>query len=294
MSGGAAAEGGGDAMRLGGPIFVDSDDPEVLAKAHRDLGYRAGHTPDGVSLRDGDRVRAIREAYAKHDVVIAETGVWNNLMDRDEEARRRNLEAVVEGLALADEIGSLCCVNIAGGFNEACWDGPERENFSQAAFDLAVENARKIVDAVKPRRAKFSYEMMPHMIPESAGRYLELIRAVDRPAFGVHLDTINAINSPHAYYDTTAVIGECFEKLGRHIVSCHLKDIRMDDCATVRLTEVMVGQGGFDIGSYLKGIAGLPQQPPVMLEHLETAEEYAEARSYVFGLAREIGVSFES
>ena len=26
------------AMRLGGPIFVKSDDPAVLAKAHRDLG----------------------------------------------------------------------------------------------------------------------------------------------------------------------------------------------------------------------------------------------------------------
>ncbi len=281
-------------MRLGGPVFVDSDDPEVLAKAHRDLGYRAAYTPRGVTLGDGARIKAVREAYARHDVVIAETGVWNNLMDPDEEARRKNLEAVVEGLALADELGSLCCVNLAGTFSTTFWAGPHPENFSQAAFDLAVENARKIIDEVRPRRAKLSYEMMPHMIPDSAERYLSLVRAIERPAFGVHLDAVNAINSPYTCYDTTAVIQECFEKLGQHIVSCHLKDIRMEDDITVRLSEVLAGQGGFDIASYLKGIAGLPHQPPAMLEHLETEEQYDRARAHVLAVAKDVGVSFES
>jgi sugar phosphate isomerase/epimerase len=280
-------------MRLGGPVFVKSDDPEVLAKAHRDLGYRAAHTPGGVTVQDGDRVKAIREAFARHDVVIAETGVWNNLMDPDEARRGKNLKAVIEGLALAEAVGALCCVNIAGGFNADFWAGPHVENFSRAAFDLAVENARKIIDEVKPRRAKFTYEMMPHMIPDSASRYLDLVRAIDRPAFGVHLDGVNAINSPYACYNTTAVIEECFEKLGAHIVSCHLKDIRMEDDITVRLTEVLAGQGSFDIASYLKGIAQLPHQPPVMLEHLQSAEEYAQARAHVLGVATEMGVSFE-
>ena len=280
-------------MRLGGPVFAESDDPEVLASAHRALGYRAAYTPRGVTLRDRDRIKAVREAFAKHDVVIAETGVWNNLMDPNEETRRRNLSAVVEGLALAEELGALCCVNIAGGFNAGFWAGPHVRNFSPAAFELAVENARKIIDEVKPRRAKFSYEMMPHMIPDSAERYLELIEAVDRPAFGVHLDAVNAINSPYAYYDTSAVIEQCFEKLGEHIVSCHLKDIRMEDDITVRLTEVLAGQGGFDIASYLKGIAQLPHQPPVMLEHLRTAEEFDQARAHVLRVAKDIGVSFE-
>jgi len=32
---------GGRALRLGGPIFVKSDDPAVLAHAHRALGYCA-------------------------------------------------------------------------------------------------------------------------------------------------------------------------------------------------------------------------------------------------------------
>jgi sugar phosphate isomerase/epimerase len=281
-------------MRLGGPVFVESDDPEVIAQAYREVGYRAAGTPGGLDLKDADRIRAFREAFAKHDVVIAENGVWNNLMEPDEAKRKENVRAVIDGLALADEIGALCCVNIGGGFNADFWAGPHPENFSQAAFDLAVENARAVIDAVKPRTAKFSYEMMPHMIPDSADRYLELIEAVDRPAFGVHLDGVNLINSPYRYADTTGVVRECIEKLGQHVVSCHLKDITMENDITARFAEVLAGRGVFDIAAYLKGIAELPQQPPVLLEHLASEEEYARARAHVLDVAKSIGVSFDT
>jgi len=277
-------------VRLGGPVFVQSDDPEELARAHRALGYRAAYTPGGLSVNDADRISAVREAFKKHHVVIAETGVWNNLMDPDEDVRQRNLRAVTEGLALADQLGALCCVNIAGGFNAKFWAGPHQDNFSQAAFDLAVENARKIIDAVKPKTARFTYEMMPHMIPDSADRYVELIRAIDRPAFGVHLDAVNVMNSPYRYYDTTGVIEECFKKLGEHVVSCHLKDITAEDDVTLRMKEVRAGCGGFDLATYITRIAQLPQDPPVMLEHLKTAEEYDEARRHVVSVAQRLGV----
>ena len=280
-------------MRLGGPVFVESEDPEVLARAHTDLGYRAAYAPGGLKAGDTARIKAAREAFARHDVVIAETGVWNNLMDPNEAARRKNLGAVIEGLALAEELGSLCCVNIGGGFNPDFWAGPHRDNFSQAAFDLAVENARKIIDAVKPKTTKFTYEMMPHMIPDSADRYLALIEAINRPAFGVHLDAVNVVNSPYRYYDVSATIQECFDKLGPYVVSCHLKDIQIEDDITVRLGEVLAGTGGFDIALYLKGIAALPQQPPAMLEHLPSAEDYDQARNYVLSVGQREGISFQ-
>ncbi len=276
-------------MRLGAPVSAAGDDPETLAKAHRELGYRAGYCPE-LSLDDPERIRAVREAFARHDVVIAEVGVWNNLMDPDEERRRGNLKAMTKGLALADEVGALCVVNIAGGFNADRWDGPHPRNLSREAFELAVENARGIIDAVRPKRAKLSYEMMPYMIPDGPDSYLELVEAVDRRAFGVHLDVVNIINSPRRYYDSTALIEECFQKLGPHIVSCHLKDIRLDERLTVHLDEVMVGKGGVDIATYLREVEKLPHQPPVLLEHLRSAEEYEQARRYVVTMARETGV----
>ena len=279
-------------MRLGGPVFIDSDDPAELARAHRALGYRVAFCPE-VSLGDGGRIGAIREAFAEQDVVIAELGVWNNLMDPEEARRRTNLEAMQKGLALAEEVGALCVVNIAGSFNRDNWAGPHPDNYSRKAFELAVANARDIIDAVRPKRAKLTYEMMPFAIPDSADSYLRLMEAVDRPAFGVHLDVVNIINGVDRYFNNAAVIKECFEKLGPHVVSCHLKDVRLGEELTVHLDEVIPGEGDFDIRSYLLEVHKLPHQPPVLLEHLKTKEEYEQAREHVLGLAREIGVDFE-
>ena len=116
-------------IRLGGPSFAKTEDPEELALAHRKLGYRAAYCP-GVALKDTDRIRALSEAFAKHDVVIAEVGRWCNLLDADPEKRRQNLETVTEGLALAEAIGARCCVDIAGSFSTTSWFGPHPDNLS--------------------------------------------------------------------------------------------------------------------------------------------------------------------
>ena len=132
-------------LRLGAPVFERHDDPQELALAHRKLGYRAAYCPSA-TLDDKDRIRDVRQGFARHDVVIAEVGRWCNLLDPDGAKRAENLRKVTEGLALADEIGARCCVDIAGSFNRDVWYGPHPENLSDDFFDAAVENARKIIE----------------------------------------------------------------------------------------------------------------------------------------------------
>ncbi len=189
------AEGGPRPIRLGGPAFAQTKDPEELALAHRKIGYRAAYCPN-VPLTDTDRIRAFATAYAKHDVVIAEVGRWVNLLEADSDKRHKNLQTVTDGLALAEEIGALCCVDIAGSFSPTSWYGPNPDNLSKKHFDASVENARKIIDNVKPKRARFCYEMMGWAWPDSPEHCVKLIKAVDRKSFGAHLDVCNLINSP--------------------------------------------------------------------------------------------------
>ena len=287
----AAAEPRRQPIRLGGPSFAKTEDPEALALAHRNLGYRAAYCP-GVALKDTDRIRAFREAFAKHDVVIAEVGRWCNLLDADSGKRRQNLESVTEGLALAEAIGARCCVDTSGSFSPTSWFGPDPENLSPRAFDAIVENARKIIDAVKPKRARFCYEMMGWALPDSPDSCLKLLKAVDRPAFGAHLDPCNLVNSPEKFYHNTALLNECFDKLGRWLVSCHAKDLTWDVEMNVHFREVAPGKGSLDYATYLKRLAELPQNAPLMLEHLSTAEEYAGAREHIFEVGHQAGLSF--
>jgi sugar phosphate isomerase/epimerase len=280
------------ALRLGGPAFPDSNDPEPLALAHRKLGYRAAYCPN-VALTDTDRIRAYAEAFAKHDVVIAEVGRWYNLLDPDATRRSQNLKRVTDGLALAEAIGALCCVDIAGSYNPTTWYGPHPDNLSQKFFDAIVENARKIIDEVKPKRAKFVYEAMGWSLPDNPDNYVKLIKAIDRPAFGVHLDPCNMVNSPEKFYHNSALLNECFDKLGQWIVSCHGKDLAWETEMNVHFKEVGPGKGSLDYATYLRRLAALPQNPPLMLEHLTSADTYSEAREHVFAVGRQAGLTFE-
>ena len=274
------------ALRLGGPIFLNSEDPVKLAKEHRRLGYSAAYVPN-VDLKDFAKIAAIKKAFTAENVVIAEVGAWVNMLDSDSEKRAKNLTYVTERLALADAVGAINCVNIGGSYNPKQWDGPDPRNITSEYFDATVENVRKVIDAVKPRTTKFSLEMMGWSLPDGPDSYLKFIKAIDRPAFGAHVDIANILNSPERFYNSKAVIDETFKKLGRWITSCHAKDVIGKD---VHLAEAMPGKGGMDYTAYLRNVTSMEREIPFMLEHLKTPEEYDEARKFVTGRASELGI----
>ncbi len=279
------------AVRLGGPIFLKSDDPVALAQEHRRLGYSAAYCP-AASVNDRERIRAIRQAFHAEDVVIAEVGAWRNMLDPDPAKRRANVAYVTERLALADAVGARCCVDIAGSFNPTVWYGPHPKNLSREFFDLTVENCRRVLDAVKPTQTTFTVEMMGWSLPDGPDAYLKLIAAVDRPAFAVHMDVCNGVNSPARFYDNAAFIRECFAKLGKLTVSCHAKDLAFIPEMNVHFKEVVPGTGQIDYGAYLTEISKLDVDAPLMLEHLQTPEEYASGREYIKSVGDRIGVRF--
>lgn len=287
----AAAAAAPRRIRLGGPIFLKSDDPRELAREHRRLGYSAAYCP-AAKADDRERTRAIEQAFAAEDVVLAEVGVWVNLLDPDLEKRRANLARVIAGLALAEAVGARCCVDIAGSYNPKVWYGPHPKNLSQEFFDATVENCRRIIDEVRPTRSRFALEMMGWSIPDSPESYRRLIRAVDRKAFGVHIDICNAVNSPARFYGNSELIAECFRVLGPWIVSCHAKDLKWEPEMNLHFVEVIPGRGEIDYRAYLRELSRLPSEAPLMLEHLKTAEEYEEGKRYIQGVGRELGLAF--
>jgi len=255
------------------------------------LGYSAAYCPNA-AVGDAERVRAIERAFAAENVVIAEVGAWKNMLDPDAAKRKANLEYVTGRCALAEAVGARCCVDIAGSFNADVWYGMDAKNLSKEFLDATVENCRKVIDGVKPKRTKFTIEMMPWSLPDGPDAYVDLIRAVSRPAFGVHLDVCNVINSPRRFYESGEVIRECFRKLGRWVVSCHAKDLQWVPEYNVHFAEVVPGRGQVDYRTYLTELAKLPVDAPLMLEHLKNAAEYDEGRAYVKKVGGEVGVTF--
>ena len=275
-------------VRLGGPIFLKSEDPRELAREHRRLGYSAAYCPQAAA-QDSARVRAIRDGFQAENVAIAEVGGWKNMLDPDPGQRKENIRYVIERLALADAVGARCCVDIAGSFNPKVWYGPHPKNLSREFFDATVENCRKVIDEVKPKNTKFTIEMMGWNLPDSPDSYLDLIRAIDRQAFAVHVDVCNLVNSPRRFYNNGDLIAEVFRKLGKWAVSCHAKDLQWIPEMNVHFVEVVPGLGEIDYRAYLRA---LPADVPLMLEHLKTAEEYDEGKKYILKIGAELGLKF--
>lgn len=275
-------------MRLGGPVFGDTSTPEGWVEAVRRQGYRAAFCPLK-SVEDGD-VIAYEKAAADADIVIAEVGAFgNNPIAKDETVRAEGIANCQAKLALAEEIGAKCAVNVTGSRSEQ-WAGPHPDNMTADTFDLIVASVREIVDAVNPTRTVYAIETMPWMYPDSADSYLDLLKAIDRKGCGVHFDPVNIVNSPGRYYGNAELLRDSFKKLGPMIVSCHAKDIILSDTLTVHLDEIAPGQGYLDYRVFLSELNSLGPDVPIMLEHLKGEEAYADAAAYVRSVGSELGI----
>jgi len=275
-------------MRLGGPVFTPYTQPEAWFAEHKASGYRACYCPLEPNASDAD-VQAFCRAAEYAGVVIAEVGAWSNPLSPDENERKRALDRCVQALSLAERVGARCCVNISGSRGTQ-WDGPHPANLTPETFEMVVETTRAIIDAVQPRRTFFTLETMPWMVPDSPDSYLDLIHAIDRRAFGAHLDPVNLICSPQRYFANGALIKDAIQKLGPYLRSCHAKDILLHTHLTVHLDEVVAGQGGLDYSTFLRELQRLDPDLPLMLEHLPDASQYATAAAYIRSVAAREGI----
>ena len=278
-------------MRLGGNVFYNGTDPEGYALAHVEKGYGAALCPDWISLDKPAELERFKQAMEAHDVTIAEVGAWCNPMHPDKLQAEEKIAFMTERLLLAEELGAVTCVNILGTKLTSHWYGAHKDGYTECFFEEAVEVSRRVIDAVKPKKTKLSFEMMPYYFLDSPDEYLRFLKAIDREGAGVHLDICNTMNQPKRFYQNTEFIKETFRLLKDYIVTLHLKDIRLkEDSLTVEFEEVLLGTGGIDYVTLMEEIAKLPKETPGMLEHLETEEEYDMARKAAELFAQKAGM----
>lgn len=261
-------------MRLGISTSLNGLTPHEWATKLVALGCKSVVFPVDCRADDALIDEYVKEAR-EHDLLIAEVGIWRNALNSSE-----NLQYSIDQLKLADRIGAVCCVNVAGSMGPR-WDGGYASNFSKEAFDKTVKMIQTVIDSANPKNTYFSIESMPWMIPTSPEEYLELIKAVDRERFAVHLDIINMINCPDRYFFADKFLKHTFDLLGSRIVSCHLKDIKLLEDFTFQLRECACGEGTFPYIDYMKMATALNPDMPMIIEHLKDDSAYEESITYV-------------
>ncbi|MBP1533402.1 MAG: sugar phosphate isomerase/epimerase [Ruminococcus sp.] len=261
-------------MRLGTSSPLKHSSAEEWAANQKALGCSAVNFP----LTSDDPIERIDEYKAaadKNGLMIAEVGIWRNALAADETERRKNFDYCVQQLRLADYLRARCAVNVAGAFGSR-WDGHYRANFTEEAWEKTVTMIRDVIDTANIKNTYFTIEPMPWMIPTGPKEYLRLLEMVDRDRFAVHLDGINMINSAERYFNCEEFLDECIDMLGKYIRSCHIKDVHLREEYTFQLEECAPGEGEFPLRFYAKKLNELDSDMPIILEHLDTDEDYLE------------------
>lgn len=265
-------------MRIGISTSLGACNASEWADRLSSLGCRSAVFPLNCESSEEEIEEYVNEAK-KHDLLIAEVGIWRNALSLDEEERKANLEYSIKQLALADRIGARCCVNVAG----ACgpiWDGGYKANFSPEMWKKTVEMVRTVIDEVKPKNTFFTLEPMPWMVPTGPEEYLRLIEDVDRDKFAVHMDIINMINGYERFFWHEEFLEKTFNLLGKKIRSCHIKDVKLLNAYTFMLQECACGEGDFNLEKYVELIDRVDSEMPVLIEHIDSDEKYVEILQY--------------
>lgn len=276
-------------MRLGGSVMKPYSSPKEWLQHVKELGYSAVIFPVE-STAPAYVVQDYLQCCRDNDLLIGEVGAWRNVMARDPKERAANMDWNIRQLELAETVGANCCVNISGSYADM-WDGYHPDLDTRETWELVVENTQRIIDAVKPTHTAYSLEPMPWMVPESPEQYLQLLKDVDRPAFKVHLDYCNMLNSIERYRHASEFITKCFDLLGGHIVSIHAKDaLILQGGLPIVINEVMPGKGSIDLSLVTSLAHQLGDDIPLFVEHLDTHADYMQAAAAMRQAAKKANV----
>lgn len=277
--------------RLGASItdYLGPTDLDTYIRECVDRGFRAAPSP-AIALEDQEAIRHTRDEFHKADILLAETAAWVNPLDPDPVLRNKARADIARALALADELGAACCTTVSGSF--ASSDTPDShvghhpDNFKPDALGAVVDWVREVLREVQPKRSYLTIEMCPWAVVDRPEVYRKLLEIIDNPRLAVHLDPANSMSSPRALFQSAGVIRDLFEQLGPWVKSCHAKDVAFfGSPAVVSLKEVPPVTGYMDYHQFLRCIASLGNDMPLIMEHLPDRESYVASAERIRAVA---------
>ena len=282
-------------MRLGGHLFyVDSiEELEPLCEKLDCYGLSTIPAISRLDERSDDECARFAEAAARLDIVIGETGVWDNLMTADKELQSARIEEVRRNLKKAEAVGCRCLVTLVGTRDPSDHSlAPHPYMYTDECKAEFRDVVLRILDGIDLEKTGFGIEPWHNTFFYQPEEIREFVDSVGHPRFGLHLDQMNMVNQ-ESFFSTGPLMERTFELLSDRVFSVHLKDIRCDPSHMfLKWDEVFIGDGVMDYDTYLKKLATLPEDTPCFCEHIELESEYALNFSRLHYYAEKAGVAF--
>jgi sugar phosphate isomerase/epimerase len=117
---------------------------------------------------------------------------------------------------------------------------------------------------------------------------LAILDEVDSPWVRCDYDSANWITL-ETVYDTASALNHHFDLLGKHMVSCHAKDIWIENRLALHLQDGCPGKGLMDFATLFRRMEALSPEYPVIAEGNST-EELPAVSQLFYDTARQLGI----
>ncbi|HVY99709.1 MAG TPA: sugar phosphate isomerase/epimerase family protein [Dongiaceae bacterium] len=283
-------------MRLGCTFFAPQSAAELGALVDKldTYGVSAVWAPRNLAEIPQEQCDALGEAARSADLVIGEALFAGNLLTEDKELRAQRIKAARALLLKADRMGCRSVFTLIGTRDKSDRIlAPHPYLFTDDCIAETRDNMLRILDGLELRQTKLGLEPWFTSFFYQPEDMLAFVESVGHPNLGVHLDVVN-MTSHASFYRTGDLVERAFRLLSKHVVSVHLKDIAWDGGHMgLRWNEVYIGDGSFDVATYLRHAGTLPADMTCYCEHLPEERDYAVNFARLHHLAARNGQAFK-
>lgn len=256
------------------PEDMNDVTPEMCRRV-RELGFSGIFTrfrnndPHTTSKSDANRVRDLLKGEGIR--LFQVTGYWQRLVALDEAERRDAVKTLQAALRFASWLGAR---GIDTGPGSMSPDGPwfpHPDNWTLKARDQLIKSLKECASTAEDVGVFLSVEAHQLVTLETAEVTKQVLDAVGSRWVRCDYDSANWITL-REIYETGAAINRHFDTLGDHIVSCHAKDIWVENKLAVHLQDGCPGKGILDFETLFNRMEALSPDYPVIVEGATTED----------------------
>jgi sugar phosphate isomerase/epimerase len=273
------------------PADMDEMTPEVCTQV-RVAGFTGIFTRFGKNNpHDTPRATAqrLRDLLSDNGIRLFQaTGYWQNLVTPDEVKRQEAVRTLQAALRLAGWMGAR---GIDTGPGSMSPDGPwfpHPMNWTETCRRQLVKSLKECAKAAEDAGVYLSLEAHQLVTLKTPEITKEVLDEVDSPWVRSDYDSANWITL-ETIYDTTSAINHHFDVLSHRIVSCHAKDIWIENRLTLHLQDGCPGKGLMDFRTLFRRMEALSPDYPVIAEGNGT-EDLPAVSALFHNTAKELGI----
>lgn len=273
------------------PADMDDVTPEMCRRV-RELGFSGIFTrfrANDPHTTPRHKAQQLRDLLAGENVRLFQTtGYWQNMVTPDESDRREAVRTVQAALRLAGWMGARGIDTGPGSMNP---DGPwypHPYNYTPQAKAQLIKTLKECAPAAEDAGVYLSLECHQLVTLKTPEIAREVLEAVNSPWVRCDYDSANWITLEDIF-DTGRALNHHFDTVGQYMVSCHAKDIWIENRLTLHLEDGCPGKGLMDFKTLFRRMEALSPDYPVISEGNSTAELPQVARLF-HETAKELGI----